>query len=248
LATNEPVVADWPDDRRMTRMRTRTIAFALMAFAGCTVAAEAGRGPTLPPETLRGPAFQLEQYPTPSLATLAQRTAATRFLADLQRAAARWRNPREARRAGFDTDLARRAPSKVGYLHAEHRRYSHDGRYLDPRRPESLIYANVPGRPLVLVGVMFSMPRGLQGRTPGGPITRWHWHSVCARGDQRGLMPRADGSCPPGTIRRAGSEMMHVWFTRDLRSAFAIHAPEPELCRDGLLPAGTCFQLLCDLP
>jgi hypothetical protein len=42
--------------------------------------------------------------------------------------------------------------------------------------------------------------------------------------------------------------MMHVWFTRDLRSAFAIHAPEPELCRDSLLPAGTCLQLLCDLP
>ena len=41
--------------------------------------------------------------------------------------------------------------------------------------------------------------------------------------------------------------MMHVWFTRDLRSAFAIHAPEPELCRDGLLPAGTCTSLLCDL-
>jgi hypothetical protein len=41
--------------------------------------------------------------------------------------------------------------------------------------------------------------------------------------------------------------MMHVWFTGDLRSAFAIHAPEPELCRAGLLPAATCYRLLCDL-
>ena len=34
--------------------------------------------------------------------------------------------------------------------------------------------------------------------------------------------------------------MMHVWFTRDLRSAFAIGAPEPELCRDGLLSGAFC--------
>jgi hypothetical protein len=34
--------------------------------------------------------------------------------------------------------------------------------------------------------------------------------------------------------------MMHVWFTRDLRSAFAIGAPEPELCSLGLLSSGFC--------
>jgi hypothetical protein len=34
--------------------------------------------------------------------------------------------------------------------------------------------------------------------------------------------------------------MMHVWFTRDLRSAYAIHAPWPELCAAHLLPAATC--------
>ena len=181
----------------MTRRRTFTIVASLLAFACVGVAAEAGGGrPKLPPETLRGPAYQLEQYPTPALATPRQRAAARRFWTELERAASKWRTPRAAARVGFNTDLARRPPARVGYLHAEHRRYSHDGRYLDPRRPESLIYANVPGRPLVLVGVMFSMPRGMHGRTPGGPITRWHWHSVCARGDRRGLAPRADGSLP----------------------------------------------------
>jgi hypothetical protein len=33
---------------------------------------------------------------------------------------------------------------------------------------------------------------------------------------------------------------MHVWFTSDLRSAFAILAPAPELCAAGLLPVGYC--------
>ena len=31
--------------------------------------------------------------------------------------------------------------------------------------------------------------------------------------------------------------MLHVWFTGELRSAFAITAPQPELCADGFLPA-----------
>jgi hypothetical protein len=87
---------------------------------------------------------------------------------------------------------------------------------------------------------MIRMPRGVRGPTPGGPITRWHSHVICVTGVQRGLSPRGDGSCPQGWVRRQGSEMMHVWFTRDLRSAFAIHAPGPELCAANLLPAATC--------
>jgi len=36
--------------------------------------------------------------------------------------------------------------------------------------------------------------------------------------------------------------MLHIWFTRDLRSAYAVHAPEPELCVAGLLPSDYCRQ------
>ena len=105
---------------------------------------------------------------------------------------------------------------------------------VDPRTVSVL-----PGREAE-VGVMFSVPRGVRGRSPGGALTRWHRHLVCVRGEKRGLQPRADGSCPPGARLREGSEMMHVWFTRDLRSAFAIRAPEPELCAAGLLPGAHC--------
>jgi hypothetical protein len=34
--------------------------------------------------------------------------------------------------------------------------------------------------------------------------------------------------------------MLHVWFTGDLRSAFAIRAPAPELCAAGYLPRSRC--------
>jgi hypothetical protein len=72
------------------------------------------------------------------------------------------------------------------------------------------------------VGFMFSMPRGLEAASPGGPITRWHWHVVCANARQRGKKPLPDGSCLRGTSLHGGSEMLHVWFTGDLRSAYAI--------------------------
>ena len=196
----------------------------------------------LPPAARRGLVFHLRQYPAVELASPRQRHEAARLLATVRAEAEAWRDPAAAARAGFATRTARRTPGDRGvhYLHAEHRLFSADRRFLDPRRPESLIYANAPGRPLVLVGLMFSMRRGLAGPTRGGPITRWHSHLVCVRGEKRGLKPRADGTCAAGSTRRQGSEMLHVWFTGDLRSAFAIQAPGPELCRVGLLEGAAC--------
>ena len=165
-----------------------------------------------------------------------------RLLARIRSATSLWPTPADAERAGFATTPARRWPRRlvVAYLHAEHRRNSNDRRYLDPLRPEALIYANARGRRLTLVGAMFSMPRRKLGPTPGGPITRWHTHTVCVRGKRRGLSPGPGGRCRPGARKREGSEMLHVWLTRDLRSAFAIHAPEPELCRARLLGGIAC--------
>jgi hypothetical protein len=195
----------------------------------------------LPVQAIRGLHNHLHDYPSPAAATPAQRAAAERLLARIRRESRRWRDPRRAAADGFELRHERRAPGdrSIGFLHAERRRTRTDG-YLDVRRPKAIIYANAAGRPLVLVGVMFSVPRGGRGPTPGGPITRWHWHEVCVRGGKRGLRPRDDGSCPAGSSLQQGSEMMHVWLTNDLRSAFAIHAPRPELCAAGRLPAERC--------
>ena len=222
----------------------KTLRSTLVVVAALVVASNgfAGEIEKLPPETLRGLAHRLDQYPTVSLASANERSNAISLLIDLREAATRWRDPRSAARAGYDTTRPLRQPgnSAVMWFHAESRRYSNDRGYLNPRRPEVIIYADVPGRPLVLVGVMFSMPRGKHGATPGGPITRWHWHQVCAKPGKRGLTPGPDGKCPRGATMREGSEMMHVWFTRDLRSAFAIHAPEHDLCVALKLPRERC--------
>jgi len=196
---------------------------------------------SLAPGVRHGLAAHLQQYPDLSLATVAQKAAARKLLERAQAATARWQNVTRAKASGFNTHLAKRAPgdNAIGYLHAEHRRFSADRHILDVDRPESLIYATQPGHRPVLIGVMFSVPRGVRGPTPAGPIDRWHSHLVCMKGDKRGLAP-VDGACPRGSRLTQGSEMLHLWFTRELRSAFAIHAPVAELCRDRLLTPQAC--------
>lgn len=226
-------------------MKRSTFGLPLAALAAVLAAPTLAtwQTPKLPPETLRGPANRLQQYPAVSLATREQREAAVGVLVETSNAVRAFRDPRVAAAAGYNLREARRKPGdrSVGWLHAEHRVYSNDRDYLNPRHPEVLIYANPPGgRPLRLVGVMFSVHRGVKGPTPGGPVTRWHNHRVCVQGKRRGLAPRSDGSCPAGAVPRYGSEMMHLWFTHDLRSAYAIHAPVPDLCHAGRLAKVDC--------
>jgi len=196
---------------------------------------------SLLPGARHGLAAHLRQYPDLSLATSAQKARAKRLLERARTATARWQSLTAAKRSGFNTKLARRGAGDdaIGYLHAEHRRFSADRHIVDVRRPESLIYATQPGERPVLIGVMFSVRRGVRGPTPAGPIERWHSHLVCTKGDKRGLAP-VGGRCPRGSRLTQGSEMLHLWFTRDLRSAFAVHAPVTELCRDRVLTQQAC--------
>lgn len=200
---------------------------------------------TLPPTARHGIVGHLQQYPQVSLATPRQRARARLVLDRLQEAAARgnWRDPRAATRAGYDTRTQPRKPGddRVFFFHAERHEEPRGRTIFDFTRPKALIYANAPGRPLVLVGAMWSTRDGEVGTTPAGPILRWHSHVVCKEGKKRGLKPLAGGKCPPGArLTQGASEMLHVWFTKDLRSAFAITGPRPELCRDGLIPRSSC--------
>ena len=203
------------------------------------------RAKKLPAARRHGLVQHLLQYPAVGLATPRQRMRGRRLLARLVATAEResWRDLRAAKRAGYDTRTAARTGGdrSVRYFHAERAQAPRRRVLLDPTRPKALIYANAPGRPLVLVGAMWSTRDGELGPTPAGPILRWHSHVVCKQGQKRGLKPPASGKCPPGArLTQGTSEMLHVWFTRDLRSAFAIRAPEPELCAAGLLPPGFC--------
>jgi hypothetical protein len=236
----------------MTVMRAVSLGVLAIAVGGAS-AAVAAPAPqalctlpagevTLPAEARRGLIGHLEQYPLLSISTPVERRAAERIVTVLRATSRPWRTLEGARRAGFETRTARRRAGDrtAHYLHAERLRERRTARLFDPERPKALIFAREPGRAATLVGAMYSVQRGERGPSPGGAITRWHAHRVCSVGVKRGRKPRANGTCPPGALPRQGSEMMHVWFTRDLRSAFAIGAPEPELCRDGLLSGAFC--------
>jgi hypothetical protein len=206
----------------------------------------------LPPKAAKLPAARrhglidhLLQYPAVRLATPKELARARQVLALLVAAAKKgsWRDLSDAARAGYDMRTARReaGDTSVHYFHAERHQEPRGRIILDPSRPKALIYANAPGQPLVLVGAMWSTRDGERGPTPAGSVLRWHSHVVCKQGKRRGLKPPASGKCPPGArLTQGSSEMLHVWFTRDLRSAFAIRAPEPELCAAGLLPKEYC--------
>jgi hypothetical protein len=200
---------------------------------------------TLPPTARHGIIHHLLQYPAVQLATPQQRVRARLVLTRLEDAARRghWTNVAAATRAGYDTRSRARAPGdrRVFYFHAERHEQPRGNSIFDFTRPKALIYANAPGHPLILVGAMWSTRDGEVGPTPAGPILRWHSHVVCKAGKKRGLKPPASGVCPAGSrLTQGASEMLHVWFTHDLRSAFAISAPKPELCRDGFLPHASC--------
>jgi hypothetical protein len=166
--------------------------------------------------------------PEVAAATGEQRAAAEALWTDSMANAERWRDPEAAAAAGFRfKDGGDAGPGrKVRFLHVPNPAWRADGRVLDPTHPETLVWWNGPGGRLTLVGVMYTAAKGSPGPTVGGPITRWHDHESCrdpATGAKLG--GPVDGTCPDGQIDRRSGEMMHVWFTDDLATAFARRPP-----------------------
>ena len=162
-------------------------------------------------------------------ATDAERARAEALWTASKAGAERWRDPQAAVAAGFRFEGTGGAagPERRGrFLHVPNPAWRADGRVLDPTRPETLVYWRAPGDRLVLVGVMYTAARGAPGPTVGGPITRWHDHESCRDPATRAKLGRpVAGACPPGQVYRRSGEMMHVWFTEDLATAFARRAP-----------------------
>jgi hypothetical protein len=143
--------------------------------------------------------------------------------------AQQWRDPKAAAAAGFrfKQDAGAAGPGRaVRFLHVPNPAWRADGRVLDPTRPETLVYWRDARDRLALVGVMYTAAKGMPGPTVGGPITRWHTHESCRDPATRAKLGRpVDGRCPDGQVYRRSGEMMHVWFTDDLQTAFARRAP-----------------------
>ena len=201
---------------------------AVVLFAGLAIATAAptalgvvavGHGKRLPAGTIRGPEDRLLQYPAVSLANASQLAAAKRLRREIQVIARGWRNARAAA-SGYDTVRLRRSGDAAGlYLHAEHRATATTA-LLQPRQPEALIFANVPGKPSCS-SASCSPCLAACTVSPGGPITRWHTHRVCARGKKRGLAP---------TRRHLPTRIYRQTGKRD--AAFLAHERPPQRLRN----------------
>jgi hypothetical protein len=188
-------------------------------------------GPQDPDGTATASHAHRPNLPDVAAAAADERAGAEALRRDSIANAEQWRNPEAATAAGFRfKDNGRAADRPERFLHVPNPAWRADGRVLDPARPETLVYWRGPDDRLMLVGVMYTAARGQPGPTVGGPITRWHDHESCRDPATRAKLGRpVDGTCPSGQVLRRSGEMMHVWFTDDLATAFARRAPLQEL-------------------
>lgn len=112
--------------------------------------------------------------------------------------------------------------ASTGHEHFINMDYIRDDAFLDPTRPESLVY-RVDGTDRTLVSAMY-IARGKKVDDPdlvdyGGPLMQWHVHdNLCwtlgANGPVVAGVTDESGSCPPNSVNPgAGNPMVHVWIT-----------------------------------
>ena len=113
------------------------------------------------------------------------------------------RPSRPRARCGYKGHVGAVHRPKPFFYHLRNTKLHEDGRELDPRFPEAVVYWYDPPRPLLLVAFMY---RVHEGKEPAYARSVLPWHSHC------------DG----------WSVVMHTWFTDDLRSGIARKPPRPE--------------------
>jgi hypothetical protein len=114
-----------------------------------------------------------------------------------------------------------------GYEHYVNFAYLRDDAFLDPNKPESLVY-QVDGDKRTLVAAMFA-DSGKSLTDPqlvdwGGPLMQWHVHGDLCWSLAQVVVGVTDeaGNCPAGSIN-AGRDipMVHVWITPNECGPFA---------------------------
>jgi hypothetical protein len=146
--------------------------------------------------------------PVPCTVTPDEEAAADRLVAETRQGIARYQDVRVALAAGYRPG----SPDGSGTEHYTDSRAPSNP--LDPRHPAALVYATTRHGP-VLLGAMYQMPKmGVPGPDLGGALTPWHYHTdICF--SLPGLLisglSTPFGMCPPGSVRIATADQLHVW-------------------------------------
>src|SRR4051794_15409158 len=151
------------------------------------------------------------QYPNLAAANRADRDKATALLrAAQENARLRFPSYAAALRAGYTRVRGANWQRPLAF-HLRHRAYERDGRDIDPKRPESLVYWWPRDGQPTLLAMMFRTDRR---PSSVGSVPIFHRHVNARTGDTGATM------------------MMHVWMTQDLRTAFANCLPQKALERE----------------
>jgi hypothetical protein len=142
----------------------------------------------------------------------AQMTAAVRLVDNTRRGLARFARLQDARAAGY----APHHNGREAIKHYFNPAYVLDGRVLDPKRPEGLMYAHTERGPVLIAAVWLMNRTGEPGKAVGGCLTVWHEHdNLCSTNPAKGLITglrSRSRPCPPGQVPWRTPVMLHTWL------------------------------------
>lgn len=150
--------------------------------------------------------------------TKAQETRARKLVVETQRDLMHWADYRVAENEGWMSI----GDSKTGYEHFVNFTKLADGKFLDAKNPESIVY-KVYGKTRILVSAMYMAEGDVGIDDPtltdyAGRLMQWHVHENLCWSLGEGFRPiivgvtDADGKCPTGSRRAAiRLPMIHVW-------------------------------------
>jgi hypothetical protein len=158
--------------------------------------------------------------------TSEQQASAEALVTDTLIELPRFADPAAAVDAGYRTI----GDAFTGFEHYVNWPLMSDGRILDARYPESLVYQVNPGGSRTLTAAMYMLEPGSTLATVpdvGGPMVQWHIHNdLCYEGAENAwtvlpsLYPPGQ-PCPGGSFRTLEVPMVHVWIVPHQCGPFA---------------------------
>jgi hypothetical protein len=157
--------------------------------------------------------------------TPAEQARAEQLIRDTLRDLPHYANPNTAYSEGYRSI----GDAVTGDEHYIKWAYLTDGRILDSKHPESLVYEMRNGKE-TLVAAMYMLELGSTfADVPdvGGPLTQWHVHNnLCLVDDPNDPLRKfvslaSNGICPPGSSKATATPMIHVWIVKNACGPFA---------------------------
>jgi hypothetical protein len=182
-----------------------------------------------PPTTVGGPkpydpSKPIDLSGTPGV-TPAEQARAEQLVRDTLRDLPHYADPNTAYSEGYRSI----GDAVTGDEHYIKWAYLTDGRILDSKHPESLVYEMRNGRK-TLVAAMYMLELGSTfADVPdvGGSLTQWHVHNnLCLVDDPTDPLRKyvalpSNGICPPGSSKATAVPMIHVWIVKNACGPFA---------------------------